>query len=96
MEFKNPTEVLKKIFHHSRLDTVVPGTLTVSCYANFFPICYMNDNNILEVLDIDIMKEFARRCMMNIKFITLIIRKLLQSVRSKIMAIKVPKYKLFS
>ena len=45
MEFKNPTEVLKKIFHHSRLDTVVPGTLTVSCYANFFPICYMNDNS---------------------------------------------------
>ena len=69
MEFKNPTEVLKKIFHHSRLDTVVPGTLTVSCYANFFPICYMNDNNIFEGLDIDIMKEFARRCMLNIKFI---------------------------
>lgn len=68
MEFKNPTNVLKKIFHHSILNTIVPGTLTVSCYANFYPICYMKKNQV-KGLDIDIMKEFAKRCKLKIKFI---------------------------
>jgi len=68
MEFKNPANVIKKIFHHSVLNTIIPGTLTVSCYANFYPICYMKNNQV-EGLDIDIMKEFAKACKLKIKFI---------------------------
>jgi len=68
MEFKNPHKVLNKIFHHSLLNTIIPGTLTVSCYPNFFPVCYI-ENNQLEGLDIDIIKEFAKRCKLKIKFI---------------------------
>lgn len=68
MEFKNPELALEKIFHNSVLKTIKPGVLTVSAYANFFPVCY-KEKGVLKGLDVEIMKEFARLCNLKIKFI---------------------------
>lgn len=68
MEFKNPEMVLKKIFHNSTLKTIVPGTLTVSAYTNFFPVCY-KENGVIKGLDVDIIKEFAKLCNLRLKFV---------------------------
>lgn len=68
MEFNNPKLALERIFHNSSLKTVEPGVLTVSAYANFYPVCY-EKNGVLKGLDVEIMKEFAKLCKLKVKFI---------------------------
>lgn len=59
--FSDPEKLLQHIFTHRRLNTIVPGTLTVSCYANFFPVCYHHKQTGKIVgLDVDIMRYFCR------------------------------------
>lgn len=58
--FANSEKLLKHIFSHRRLQTLVPGVLTVSCYANFFPVCYKNRSGNIVGLDVDIMRYFCK------------------------------------
>lgn len=57
-QFIDTERVLRHIFSHRRLETVVPGVLTVSCHANFYPVCYKRQNAIVG-LDVDIMRYFC-------------------------------------
>lgn len=68
MQLEEPTKVLAKIFHKSNLKTIYPGVLTVSAYANFYPVCYLNKRGKIQGLDVEIMKEFAKLCKLKIVF----------------------------
>lgn len=57
---KHPEQVLHHILHRRQMHTVVPGVLTVACYANFYPVCYRDAQGRLAGLDVDIMRFFCR------------------------------------
>jgi len=67
-QLENPEKVLNEIFKRSTLHTITPGILTVSAYANFYPVCYKK-GNALKGIDVDIMKEFAKKLKLKIRFI---------------------------
>jgi len=58
--FANPEKLLSYIISHRSLNTIVPGTLTVSAYANFYPVCYHDKKGRIVGLDVDIMKYFCK------------------------------------
>ncbi len=68
MELNNPEKVLSKIFHKSVINTIKPGILTISAYANFYPVCYQKNGKLMG-LDVEIMKQFAKLCKLKTKFI---------------------------
>ena len=45
-----------------------PNTLTVAAYANFFPICFKKNSEIVG-LDIDIVSQFAKKCGLKLKIV---------------------------
>lgn len=67
--FKHPEKVLETMFHRRTLKTITPGVLTVSAYANFYPVCYKSSTGKIEGLDVDIMVEFCRLTKMKLKII---------------------------
>jgi len=67
--FAHPEKVLRHIFHHRRLQTIEPGVLTVSCYANFYPVCYKTKRGAIVGLDVDIMKAFCKLTGLKLKLI---------------------------
>jgi membrane-bound lytic murein transglycosylase MltF len=66
--FTHPEAVLKKMLSHRDYDTVRDGVLTVSAYANFYPVAYKK-NGHLQGLDVDIIKGFAKWADLDVKFI---------------------------
>jgi len=65
---QNPDTVIKRIGRQRTLNTIKPGVLTVSAYANFFPVCY-KEKSQLKGLDVDLMKEFGKLSGLQVVFI---------------------------
>lgn len=61
--------IISKITKNSHLNTIIPGVLTVSAYANFYPICYINESDELAGIDVDIMHEFGKLFKLQLNFI---------------------------
>ncbi len=64
-----PTSIINKIAKNRQLNTVKPGVLTVSAYANFYPVCYIDTKGKLAGIDVDIMHEFAELTGLTLNFI---------------------------
>lgn len=64
-----PEILLKQIGQNRKIKTIKKGVLTVSAYANFYPVCYIDNNNVLSGLDVDIMIEFGKLLDLNVNFI---------------------------
>lgn len=64
-----PSGVISKIAKNRTLNTIKPRTLTVSAYANFYPVCYIDKRGNLAGIDVDIMREFAKLTGLKLKFI---------------------------
>lgn len=67
--FQNPEKILSYILSHRRLHTIEPGTLTVSAYANFYPVCYHNNQGAIVGLDVDIVKYFCKMTGLTLKLV---------------------------
>lgn len=64
-----PMNVINKIAKKRQLETIQHGVLTVSAYANFYPVCYIDDDGKLAGVDVDIMHEFAKFTGLKLNFI---------------------------
>jgi len=58
--------LLQTIARKRDIKTLKKGTLTVSAYANFFPVCY-TEKGVIKGLDVEIMEEFSKFC--NLKLV---------------------------
>lgn len=59
--FKDPLKLLSHILSHRTLHTITPKVLTVSCYANFYPVCYHDPKSgKITGLDVEIMQYFCK------------------------------------
>jgi ABC-type amino acid transport substrate-binding protein len=58
--FKNPEKALSVIFNKRTLKLIKPGFLTIAAYANFYPVCYKDEEGEIVGLDIDIMRHFCK------------------------------------
>lgn len=68
IDLKDPEKLLKQILSRRSLRTIRPGTLTVSCYANFYPVCYKSKNKLVG-LDVDILRFFCKVTGLRLKLI---------------------------
>lgn len=54
------------ILRHRQLNLLEDGVIHVAAYPNFFPVCYRNKTGVWKGLDVDILKDFAKKANLKI------------------------------